>query len=151
MAYNIFSLFSLISNNLTNYGRRHFKLFTNWHVSWDTLYMLFYLPLFLVGLINKIFSVNQMIKLVFPRSWPFHRWTWLGGRVSCIAEISFLIGRPLGLWVGGLCTVPEPVHGFCSCIVKVFNRVHSIRSVDILELIFVSSMGWKAIKKIRNM
>ena len=31
-------LFSLVSNSLTNYGRRHFKLFTNCHVSWDTLY-----------------------------------------------------------------------------------------------------------------
>ena len=31
--------FSLISNNLTNYGRRHFKLFTNCHVLWDTLYL----------------------------------------------------------------------------------------------------------------
>ena len=27
-----------MSNSLTNYGRRHFKLFTNCHVSWDTLY-----------------------------------------------------------------------------------------------------------------
>ena len=27
-------LFSLVLNNLTNYGRRHFKLFTNCHVSW---------------------------------------------------------------------------------------------------------------------
>jgi len=27
-----FSLFSLVSNNLTNYGRRHFKPFTNFHV-----------------------------------------------------------------------------------------------------------------------
>ena len=33
---NIFC-YSLISNSLTNYGRRHFKLFTNCHVSWDTL------------------------------------------------------------------------------------------------------------------
>ena len=24
---------------LKNYGRRHFKLLTNWHVSWDTLYI----------------------------------------------------------------------------------------------------------------
>ena len=31
-------LVSLASNNLSNYGRRHFKLFTNCHVSWDTLY-----------------------------------------------------------------------------------------------------------------
>ena len=31
-------LFSLVSNNLTNYGRRHFKLFTDCYVSWDTLY-----------------------------------------------------------------------------------------------------------------
>ena len=30
-------LVSLISNNLSSYGRRHFKLFTNCHVSWDTL------------------------------------------------------------------------------------------------------------------
>ena len=32
-------LFSLVSNNLKNYGRRHFKLFTYCHVSWDTLYL----------------------------------------------------------------------------------------------------------------
>ena len=32
-----FSSISLISNNLTNNGRRHFKLFANCHVSWDTL------------------------------------------------------------------------------------------------------------------
>ena len=31
-------LFSFVSKNLTNYGRRHLKLFTNCHVSWDTLY-----------------------------------------------------------------------------------------------------------------
>ena len=30
---------SLVSDNLTSYGRRHFKLFTNCHVSWDTLYI----------------------------------------------------------------------------------------------------------------
>ena len=29
---------SFLSNNLTNYGRWHSKLFTNCHVSWDTLY-----------------------------------------------------------------------------------------------------------------
>ena len=34
-----FSLFSFVSQNLTNYGRRHLKLFTNCHVSWDTLYV----------------------------------------------------------------------------------------------------------------
>ena len=28
----------MVLNNLTNYGRRHSKLFTNCHVSWDTLY-----------------------------------------------------------------------------------------------------------------
>ena len=33
--------FSLATNNLTYYGRRHFKLFTNRHVSWDTLYLPF--------------------------------------------------------------------------------------------------------------
>ena len=32
-----FSLFSLTSNNLTNYKRRNFKLLSNCHVSWDTL------------------------------------------------------------------------------------------------------------------
>ena len=36
-AMKYFLLFSLVSNNLTDYGRRHFKLFTNCHVSWDTL------------------------------------------------------------------------------------------------------------------
>ena len=30
-----FLLFSFLSKNLTNYGRRHLKLFTNCHVSWD--------------------------------------------------------------------------------------------------------------------
>ena len=33
-----FFLFSFVSKNLTNYGRRHLKLF-NCHVSWDTLYI----------------------------------------------------------------------------------------------------------------
>ena len=37
--WNIFLLFSLESNNLTNYRGGHFKLFTNCHVSWDTLYL----------------------------------------------------------------------------------------------------------------
>ena len=31
-------MFCLVSNHLTNYGRRHFKLFTYCHVLWDTLY-----------------------------------------------------------------------------------------------------------------
>ena len=31
---------SLVSNNLTNIGRRHCKLFTNCHVSYDTLYLI---------------------------------------------------------------------------------------------------------------
>ena len=31
-------LVTLVSNNLSNYGRRHLELFTNCHVSWDTLY-----------------------------------------------------------------------------------------------------------------
>ena len=31
-------LVSLVSTNLTNYGRRQFKLFTNCDVWWDTLY-----------------------------------------------------------------------------------------------------------------
>ena len=31
-------LFYLVSNNLLNYGRKHFKLFTNCYVLWDTLY-----------------------------------------------------------------------------------------------------------------
>ncbi len=31
--------FFLVSIKLTNYGRRHFNLFTNCHVSWDTLYV----------------------------------------------------------------------------------------------------------------
>ena len=32
-----------VSNNLKNYGRRHFKIFTNCHVSWDTLYVFLYI------------------------------------------------------------------------------------------------------------
>ena len=35
----IFFIIFLLLNNSTNYGRRHFKLFTNCHVSWDTLYV----------------------------------------------------------------------------------------------------------------
>ena len=35
----MFIIFSWGSNNLTNYGKRHFKLFTNCHVSWDILYL----------------------------------------------------------------------------------------------------------------
>ena len=34
-SFGIFLLFSLVSNNLTNNGRRHLKLLTNCHVSWD--------------------------------------------------------------------------------------------------------------------
>ena len=33
-------LVTLVSNNLSNYGRRHLELFTNCHVSWDTLYQI---------------------------------------------------------------------------------------------------------------
>ena len=36
---DVFLLFSFVLKNLTNYGRRHLKLFTNCHVSWDTLYL----------------------------------------------------------------------------------------------------------------
>ena len=32
-------LFSLARNNLTYYERRHFKLFNNCHVSWETYYV----------------------------------------------------------------------------------------------------------------
>ena len=34
----IFLFFFLVSIKLTTNGRRHFKLFSNCHVSWDTLY-----------------------------------------------------------------------------------------------------------------
>ena len=37
-SYIIFLLLSLVLNNSPHYGRRHTKLFTNCHVSWDTLY-----------------------------------------------------------------------------------------------------------------
>jgi len=37
--FTIILLSFLVSNNLTNHGRRHFKLFTKCHVSWDTLYI----------------------------------------------------------------------------------------------------------------
>lgn len=33
-----FLLFSLVSMNLTNYGKRNLKLFTICHISWDTLW-----------------------------------------------------------------------------------------------------------------
>ena len=33
-------LLSLVLNNYTNYVRSHSKLFTNCHVSWDTLYLI---------------------------------------------------------------------------------------------------------------
>ena len=35
-SYIIFLLLSLVWNNLTNYGRRHSKIFTNCYVTWDT-------------------------------------------------------------------------------------------------------------------
>ena len=38
LAMGYFLLFSLISNNLTNYGRRHLKLLTNCHVLRDNMY-----------------------------------------------------------------------------------------------------------------
>ena len=31
--------FCLVSKNFSNYGKRHLKLIINWHVSWDTLYI----------------------------------------------------------------------------------------------------------------
>ena len=37
MPHNSFSLFSLVSNNLIKLWKKTFKLFTNCHVSWDTL------------------------------------------------------------------------------------------------------------------
>ena len=39
MSYKNVIYVSLVSNNLSNYGRRHFKLFTNCLVLWDTLYV----------------------------------------------------------------------------------------------------------------
>ena len=44
-------LFSLVSNNLANYGRRHFKIFSNCHVSWDTLYY------------KIVYSIRLLLKL----------------------------------------------------------------------------------------
>ena len=38
----IFFLLHLVSNNITYYGRGNFKPFTNYHVSWDTLYLKIY-------------------------------------------------------------------------------------------------------------
>ena len=49
-----FLLFSFVSNNLTNYERRHFKPFTNCHVSWDTLYNKINWELKLLVIRNKI-------------------------------------------------------------------------------------------------
>ena len=39
-SHMIFLMLFLVLNNLTNYGRRHSKLFNNCHVSWDTLFIL---------------------------------------------------------------------------------------------------------------
>ena len=57
-------LFSLVSNNLTNYGRRHFKLFTNCYVSWDTLYYPFYLQQARLAPI----SILEVLSLLPPTS-----------------------------------------------------------------------------------
>ena len=72
-----FLLFSFVSQNLTNYGRRHLKLFTNCHVSWDTLYIyvhfgnhlwfsmllviedIFFRPLMISCPTNKIVSIKN--------------------------------------------------------------------------------------------
>lgn len=53
-------LIFLVSNNLKNHGIRHLKLFTNCHVSWDTLcdktnktMSYHYSILFIIGLIQN--------------------------------------------------------------------------------------------------
>ena len=37
--FTVKSILTLVSNKLSNYGRRHFKLFKNCHVPFDTLYL----------------------------------------------------------------------------------------------------------------
>ena len=39
LPFSISLSLSLVSHNLTNYWRRHFKLFTNCHISSDTMYL----------------------------------------------------------------------------------------------------------------
>ena len=52
----------MVSNNLKNYGRRHFKIFSYCHVSWDTLYLKIYLPLSLKRSSKSTFCVNVYVR-----------------------------------------------------------------------------------------
>ena len=70
-----FVLLSLVSNNLPNRGRGHSKLFTNCHVSWDTLYRSFYLLKKCWTLYSKFFVHLCCTKCVFSTSSHFFRET----------------------------------------------------------------------------
>ena len=65
-AIKYLSLFSLVTNNLTYYGRRHFKLLTNCHVSWNILYILSVFEYFhlLCILMLKIHSATKLNKVI---------------------------------------------------------------------------------------
>ena len=63
-----FSSFSLISNKLTNYGRRHFKLFINCHVLWDTLPTI---PLILYYIYREDMPTDLILKLDLNKLDPF--------------------------------------------------------------------------------
>ena len=60
-----FLLFPFVSKNLTNYGRRHSKPFTNCHVSWDTLYLLLFINYHL-GLLAKLRNYGSHHSNVIP-------------------------------------------------------------------------------------
>ena len=101
LPYNFFLLFSLVSNNLTNYERRHFKLFTNCHVSWDTLYekdtwMLRFNKILNVFSYNSAFSFHYQEEIitcfVFMAllSWFAVLWSFLTEMFSLYRESSNL-------------------------------------------------------------
>ena len=66
MNFNVKSilLVSSVSNILSNYGRRHFKLFTNCHVSWDTLYLILnFLARFLAAFLKRKSSFSNLLSI----------------------------------------------------------------------------------------
>jgi len=57
----------LVSNNLTNHGRRHSKLFTNCHGPWDTLYVKI-----------RIFQVLKPKEVDYNFAWALFRGVFRG-------------------------------------------------------------------------
>ena len=82
-------LFSLVSNNFKNYGRRHLKIFTNCHVSWDTLYNIKYLgsDYMITKYINTYFRFDFFYILINF----FFVWLMLTGTFNSTKRDNFLI------------------------------------------------------------